>query len=140
MSTIELLPNENNIMSSTDGSLMLTNFRVKHESSNGSKSAYRFIPLNKVSCCALTTKKYPLLLVLAAFAAIGVITLPTTQQRIMAAVFAIVLGIAYIFTRNGQIEIFSDSGTSIAVPTKGMKHEDVRHFAEAIALALPKAK
>lgn len=140
MSTLGLLPNEENIMSSTDGALMLTNFRVKYESINGSGSAYRSIPLTKVSCCALTTKKYPLLLVLAALAGIGVLMSPIEQGRIMASVVAIAFGLAYFFTKNGQIEIVSDSGTSIAVPTKGLKHEDVRKFAEAVALTLTKAR
>lgn len=140
MSSVGLLPNENNIMSSTDGALMLTNFRVKYESSNGSKSAYKSIPLNKVSCCALTTKKYPVFFLLAMLATIGIFASPTDQGRIMAAVVAIAFGLAYFFTRNGQIEIFSDSGTSITIPTKGLQHEDVRQFAEAVALALSKAK
>lgn len=140
MTTAGLLPNEKNIMSSTDGALMLTNLRVKYETSNGGGSAYMAIPLAKVSCCALTTKKYPLLLVVAALAGVGFFASPTEQSRILAAVVAVVFGIAYAFTKNGQIEIVSDSGKSIAVPTKGMKHDDVRKFAEAVALALSTAR
>ena len=140
MSTVVLLPNEENIMSSPDGALMLTNFRVKHESSKGGTSAYKSIPLGKVSCCALTTKNYPILLILAALAGIGIFASPTEQGRILAAVIAFVLGLTYFFTQNGQIEIVSDSGSSISVPTKGLKHEDVLRFVEAVALALLTAR
>ncbi len=140
MSTAGLLPNEKNIMSSTDGALMLTNFRVKYEASKGGTSTYKSIPLGKVSCCALTTKNYPILLILAALAGIGVFAGPTEQGRILAAVIAFVFGLAYFFTRNGQIEIVADSGSSISVPTKGLKHEDVLRFVEAVALALSTAR
>lgn len=113
---------------------MLTNFRVKYESDNGGSSAYKSIPLKKVSACALTTKKYPFLLVLAGLAILGVIGAPSEPQRIGAAILALAFIAAYFFTRNGQLEVFSDSGTSITLPTKGLTHAQVRVFAEAVAL------
>lgn len=135
MSELNLQPNEHVVMSSSDGALALTNYRVKYESTQRGVSAYKSIPINKISCCALTTKKYPFLLVLAALAGVAVFALPTEPGRIGAALSGIVFGTAYFFTRNGQIEVTSDSGVSIAVPTKGLKHEQVRGFAEAVAIA-----
>jgi hypothetical protein len=140
MNEWNLMPNEQVITSSSDGALVLTNCRVKYESIRGSVSAYKSIPLHKVSCCGLNTKKYPLLLVLATLAGLGVLASPTVPGRVLAAIIAIIFGVAYFFTRSGQIEVVSDSGASISVPTKGLKHEDVRRFAEAVALSISKAQ
>lgn len=136
MSELNFQPNEHVVRSSSDGALLLTNYRVKYESNRGGVSAYKSIPLHKISCCALTTKKYPLLLVLAGLAVVAAFASPMEPGRVGAALTAIVFGTAYFFTRNGQIEVTSDAGVSIAVPTKGLKHEQVRGFAEAVAIAV----
>jgi hypothetical protein len=138
MAETTLLVGEQLVMESDDGALALTSFRVKYESNRGGISAYKSIPLHKVSCCAVTTKKYPLLLILAALASVGVFALPNDQGRVLSAIVALVCFGAYFFLRSGQLEVISDSGVSIAVPTKGLKHELVRSFAEAVASALSK--
>ena len=124
------------IMASTDNSLVLTDRRVRYEAKQGGVSAYKSIPLHKVSCCAVVTKKYPLLLVVAAIAALGVVGIPTDQGRVLSAVVAVVCFGAFFGLRSGQLEISSDSGASISVPTKGLAHDVVRRFAEAIAAAI----
>lgn len=140
MRQIQLLSDEHNVMSSNDDTLMLTNLRVKYEASNGGGSAYKSIPLKKVSACALTTKKYPLLLVLAGLAILGVLAAPSEPLKIGAAILAVALIAAYFFARNGQLEVFSDSGASIAMPTRGLTHDQVRIFAEAVALEVSKVR
>ena len=133
MSHFQLLPGEHNVMSSNDGALILTNFRVKHESDNGGGSTYKSIPLKKISACALTTKKYPFLLVLAGLAIIGGLAAPNDNLKIAGFALGAILTALYFFTRNGQLEVFSDSGTSIKFPTSGLTHVQVRVFAEAVA-------
>lgn len=139
MSQSQLLQGEHNVMSSNDGALILTNFRVKHESANGGGSAYKSIPLKKISACALTTKKYPFLLVLAGLAVLGGATAPNDNLRIAAFVLASIFVLLYFLARNGQLEVFSDSGTSISLPTSGLTHAQVRVFAEAVAQEIYKA-
>jgi len=129
-----LLQGETCILSSNDGVLMLTNFRVKRESIAGSTESYKSIPLSKITGCALTTKKYPFLLVLATLAVIGALASSDQRMQVMSVLAGVVLGVLFLFARSGQLEIFSGSGSSIAVPTKGLKHAEVRRFAEAIAL------
>lgn len=129
-----LLQGETCIMSSNDDTLMLTNFRVKRESIAGSTEAYRSIPLSKITACSLTTKKYPFFLVFAGLALIGAIASNEQRIQIVSFLASVVLGVLFLFVRSGQLEILSGSGSSISVPTKGLKHAEVRRFAEAIAL------
>lgn len=142
MTKFELLPDEKIIMSSTDDSLALTNFRVKCETKNGQRSTYQSIPLEKISACALATKKYPILLLIAALCLIGAISTNHYQEGVRIVLLIAFLGflLAYIFIRNGQLEVHSDAGFKIAVSTKGLRHEESRKFVEAIALELSKKR
>ncbi|MBL7088087.1 hypothetical protein [Acidovorax sp.] len=135
-----LLPDERCVMTSDDGALTLTNFRVKYEGKVGRGQVYKSIMLSKVSGCAVTTRTYPLLLVFAGLAALGTIATPQDPVRITFAAIALILFFSYFITRRGQLEVFSDSGASIALPTSGLKHEIVRSFAEAVALQATKGK
>lgn len=127
-----MLTGERLIMSSEDNSLVLTDKRVKFEIKSRSKSAYKSIPIDQVATCALDTRTFPILLVLAALAVLVIFAAPETGQRVGAGIAALILVAAYFGSRNGQIEIFSTSGESIAVPTKGLSHEQVRTFLEAV--------
>lgn len=124
--------NEKIIMSSDDHSLVLTSKRVKHEAKSSSKSQYKSIPIDQVATCALNTRSFPVLLILAVLIGLVIIGLPESQHRILAGVVAVALVVAYFLTRKGQVEIFSTSGESIAVPTKGLSHDQVKQFLEAV--------
>jgi hypothetical protein len=128
-----LLPGESLILSSESDELILTNFRVKFESIARSSSKYQSIPIGKVASCALSTRSYPVLLLLAVVAGLAIFGMPQTGQRVMAGIAAAILVALYFVLRNGQIQIFSDGGESIAVPTKGLSHEQVKKFLEAVA-------
>jgi len=101
--------NEKIIMSSDDNSLILTSKRVKHEEKSASKSKYKSIPIDQVATCALNTRSFPVLLVLAVLTGLVIIGLPEAEQRILA----------------GVVE-------SIAVPTKGLSNDQVKQFLEAV--------
>jgi hypothetical protein len=139
MSENQLIQGEQVVMSSSDNSLCLTNLRVKYEAAAGGAKAYKSMPLRKISCCRVDTKHTPALLIVAGIAMIGAIASPTDPARATAVAAAIGLVILYFFSRRGQLEIVSDSGAAISVPTKGMKHEDVRRFAEAVAATIANA-
>lgn len=129
-----MLVDEKVIKSSQDESLVLTNMRVTFEVKTKSRSMYKSIPLDQVSTCALGTRTYPALLVMAALAVLVVFAAPEMAQRIGAGLLAIGLVAAYFLTRSGQIEIFASSGESIAVPTKGLQHDQIKSFLEAVEM------
>lgn len=135
-----MLIDEKIVMSSQDDTLVLTNMRVKIESRTKSKSTYKSIPLDQVSTCVLDTRTYPVLLVLAALAVLAGFVAPEMAQRMGAGVLAIGLVAAYFLSRNGQIEVFASSGESIAVPTKGLNHDQIKSFLEAIEMQRLKSK
>lgn len=140
MSQTPLLPNEQSILASDNGTLVLTSLRVKFEATNGSGSAYTSIPLPKVAACSVTTRKYPLFLAIAALASLAAIAGRGGDGTVGGVVAAAVLVGLYYWIRPGQIEVIADSGTRIAVPTKGLGHEDIRRFVEAVALEVSKQK
>lgn len=129
-----MLVDEKVVMSSQDDSLVLTNLRVKLEQKTKSKSTYKSIPLDQVSVCVLDTRTYPVLLVLAVVAVLVVFVAPEVAQRVGAGLLAVGLVVAYFLTRNGQIQIFASAGESIAVPTKGLQHDQIKSFLEAVEM------
>lgn len=129
-----MLVDEKVIKSSQDESLVLTNMRVTFEVKTKSRSIYKSIPLDHVSTCALGTRTYPVLLVMAAVAVLVVFAAPEMAQRVGAGLLAIGLVVAYFLTRNGQIEIFASSGESIAVPIQGLQHDQIKSFLEAVEM------
>lgn len=133
-----MLPGEQIVMSSTDDALMLTNFRVKYESTTGQGSVYKSIALPKVCACTVETRKYPLLLLLAAIAVLTVLATPANTAKIASVLVGLVFVGLYYLLRSGQMEVISDSGSSIAIPTKGLSHDQVRQFTEAIAFEVSK--
>lgn len=128
-----LLAGESLILSSDDDQLVLTNYRVKYEVVSRSSSSYKCIPIDKVAACVLNTRSYPVLLILAAITLLAIFMAPEAAQRAGAGITALILVALYFGTRKGQIEVFSDAGKSIAIPTKGLSHEQVKRFLEAVA-------
>lgn len=123
---------ESIIMSSDDNSLVLTNRRVKFEVKSRSNSAYKSIPIDQAATCAMDTRTFPVLLILAAVAVLVIFAAPEVGQRVGAGIAALLFLGAYFGTRNGQLAIYATSGESIAVPTKGLSHDQVKKFLEAV--------
>ncbi len=120
------------VMSSDDNTLVLTNKRVKFEAKSRAQSVYKSIPLDQVATCSMDTKTFPVLLILAAVAVLAVFAAPTLDQRVGAGIGALLLVGAYLGTRNGRLAVYATSGESIAVPTKGLSHDQVKGFLEAV--------
>ncbi len=134
-----MLASEKIIMSSEDNALVLTNMRVKYETKSSSSSVYKSIPIGQVATCALSTRSFPVLLVLAAIAVLLIFGAREAEQRIGAGIAALIFVAAYFGSRRGQIEVFASSGESISVPTKGLTHDQVKKFLEAVEVQYAQA-
>ena len=92
---LTLLSGESVILSSENDRLVLTNYRVKYEAVGISKSIYKSIPIDKVASCALSTRSYPILLVLAAAAMLAIFVAPENEFRIGAGILAAIFAVLY---------------------------------------------
>jgi hypothetical protein len=126
---ISLLPDERIVMSSNNDSLVLTNYRIRYDSTEFGTSIFVGITLDSLASCGLLTKSTPVLLLLAGLAVIAAFV---ANNNFLLFVIAIGLGIAYFLLRRAVISIDSNGGQSIVVPTKGMNRTAIIAFLEAI--------
>lgn len=128
------IQNEQTVIASDNDILTLTNYRVKLEEKNGSKSRFISITLDSVSSCGLTTQDRPIFLYLAAisfFIALASFASKFEYAPLMIT-FGIVFSVAYKFTQSGVITIYSNGTDSIAVPTKGINRDVQIKFVESV--------
>lgn len=123
---------EQSLLTSDNGILALTNYRVKYDAKGNGMSKFVSISLESVSSCGLITRSRPILLVLSAVALIAAFAQPDQAPRVALLAVAVALGIAYFFTRSGVITISSNGGESIVVPAKGMGREAIVSFLEGV--------
>ena len=128
---IALLPGERVVMSSDTDTLVLTNHRVRYDSTEFGRSMFIGITLDSLASCGLVTQSSPVLLLLAGLAAIAAF-IAGGNITVILLVVAVVLVIAYVLTRRAVIFVASNGGQSIAVPTKGMARPAIIAFLEAI--------
>lgn len=140
MSTQNLLKDEKIILFLEKSPLVLTNQRVKYEVVSQSSSIYESIPIDKISICKSYTLAYPILLILAAIAFLTVFMASNGGEAAGSIIAAILLVLAYFGSKKALIEIFSDSGKSIALPANDLKHDEIRKFLEAVALQYQTSK
>lgn len=127
----DLLDGERVIMESDAGLLTLTNYRVRFDVSTASASRYLTITLNSVASAGVVTRSYPILLGLAALAAIGSLT-QHADDRAMLIVFAVLLGVAYVLSRRALLTISSHGGEAIRVPARAMGRAAIVEFVDAL--------
>jgi hypothetical protein len=123
---------ENVIISSTDDALKLTDQRVIYE--NG--EFYSSIPLQQVAGCELGVRRFPALLLIGAFLVTTAAFLAHSRAMEAAAINAIigaVLMLLWWVLKPGLLIVHATSGHKIRIPTKGMKYQEVRRFAEAVS-------
>ena len=123
---------EQTLLTSDNGILSLTNYRVKYDAKGNGMSKFVSISLEAVSSCGLITRSRPILLILAAIALIAAFAQPDQSARYGLLLVGLVLGIAYLLTRSGVITVSSNGGEKIAVPAKGMNRESILAFLEAV--------
>ncbi len=142
MTDTPMLPDEVQIKTTQAdrGTIMLTNFRVRCWLKGSSSSIYHSMPLEKISVCSLSTKSYPILLLLAVLFGLGAVLAPTVAAKVIAGSICVVLVPAYFALKPGQLKITSDSGASIAVPTRGFNSEEAVKFADAVCAEFAKLR
>lgn len=126
---------EQSLLTSDNGVLMLTNYRVKYEAKVNGMSKFVSISLDSVSSCGLVTRSFPILLVIAgilAIVAIAGFAKSGLAAGVLLLLAALVFGVAYPLTRTGGITVSSNGGEEIFVPSKGMSHESTLVFLEAV--------
>lgn len=126
---------EKALLTSDNGVLTLTNYRVKYDAKAQGATKFVTITLDSVASCGLVTKSYPILLIIAAISAIAAIIQRDSGGLGVLLFIALCFVAAYFLTRSGVITIRSNGGEHIDVPAKGMKPEVIRTFVEAVVEA-----
>jgi|ERR1019366_5861045 hypothetical protein len=129
------LSGEKSLLTSDNGVLTLSNYRVKYDAQAKGSSKFMTITLDAVASCGLVTQSKPILLVIAAICAIGAVVQHDRGALFGLLFLALCFVVAYFLTRSGVITISSNGGERIDVPTKGMKQENIRSFVEALVEA-----
>ena len=129
--SIELLVDEQIVLSSDNDALILTTKRVRYQSTVWGSSELVSITLGSVASCGFETKSYPITLILAA-----ILLVVAFVQRGSIAEYLVLLSvvfiIAYFLTRRAVLSISSNGGQSIVVPTKGMNQDSITKFIDAL--------
>jgi hypothetical protein len=139
---MELLPGERKVSESSDGTVVLTSYRVRIDQGN---RQFVSIPLEQVASCSIGTHSYPVLLILAAivwlgafqFAGARVGTLPFVIGGLIGALIVLL----YVVSRE-QIIAIGSAGESIRIRTRGMSRDACVQFVddlERAKLALERA-
>jgi hypothetical protein len=128
---IEMLQNEQVVLSSENDALVLTTKRVRYKSEVWGSTELVSMTLNSVASCVYKTKSYPIILILAAivfaFAFVG----PSRSAPIII-FFVVILVVAYFLTRQAVLSISSNGGESIVAPVKGMGQDKITKFIDAV--------
>jgi hypothetical protein len=116
---MEMLPGERQVSASSDGSVLLTSYRVRLDQG----SAFISIFLDQVASCSLGTRSHPVLLVIAAVVWLG--SFQFAGERVGTPAFligtligALIVGL-YVTSRTQVIAIASP-GETIRIQTRGM--------------------
>lgn len=135
MSGVNLIDGEQNVLTSKNGTVTLTNYRIRYQSLGSGKKNVVSILLEKISAIEVRYKSYPMLLFIGILSgAVGILSGLNNQGDIMSTgvLLSIVLIILFLLTRKHIIAISSDSGVSIDVLLEGMKHSDAIYFLDQI--------
>ncbi len=132
---MNLMPNEEIILSSPDDELTLTTHRVRHHTRLLGGETTTSIMLEEIASIQLARQSNPALLLLAALCGGVGILLGTSAPGNIGAIItvggvavAIVLVLAYLSSRRQIISLASAGGVTINMHTQGMKIEDLMKF------------
>ena len=126
---IQLLAGEQIVLDSE--LLTLTTNRVRYQSTAFGSSELISITLDSVSSCALTTKSYPILFLVAAVL-LGVGFILTSDIRVFFLILGLGVIISYFMSRQAAVSIDSNGGRRILVSVKKMKSEAVIEFIDTL--------
>jgi len=129
---IDLVPGERVVAGLAKEAVVLTNRRVRLDTSGSGRTRLVSMALESVASCGLETRAYPLLLVFAGFAALLALVLGGEEERLVLLVVAAALAVMYLLSRQAVVSIASRGGQAIQVPVKGQKREAIVAFLEAV--------
>jgi len=128
---MNLLPNEEKLITSDNNNIVLTNYRIQMTDSEWGQSFSISIFLENISSIEIKYKSSIILLILGAISAIASIYLKNPEGFIICAI----LFAAYWFTRKHIISISSDGGSSLTFLVQGMDDEKINDFVHNVSLA-----
>jgi hypothetical protein len=120
------------------GTLTLTSDSVRKETAVLGASSIGSIMLDQISFCGVELISQPILLLLAAIAAVlGIVGMGQAQFRDVSKYLlggAVILVVLYFVTRQSQVTIAS-SGGRLSTTTRGAKYDAIRQFVNAVETA-----
>ena len=136
---MELLSDEQILLTSNDNSTILTTHRVRYQTKIGGKTSFSSIMLEMLSSCEFTQKTNPALLWLSVvFLLIGIslgfMVDENSYYVLGGIILAIIFFIAYYLYRRGMI-LLSCAGANIYLPVSRMSVEKMIEFVNAIESA-----
>jgi hypothetical protein len=132
---MELLPGERKVSESSDGTVVLTSYRVRLD--QGTRQ-FVSIPLEQVASCTIGTHSYPVLLVLTAVVWLGAFQF--AEERVGTIPFLIgglvgaLIALLYVVTRE-QIIVIGSAGESLRIRTRGMSRAACVQFVDDLERA-----
>lgn len=131
VASARLLDGEKVLVASDDGILVLTNARVRFDERGVGSARYVSIMHPSISSCGLVTKSNPVLLTLGGAAILFGLVMEE-DVRVFSWLTAVVLTVAYFWTRKSVLKISSNGGDHITVPTTGMGRSAVLDFLDQV--------
>ena len=128
---IGLLADEQIVLSADNDVLILTSKRVRYRSTLWGRSDLVSITLDSVASCGLTTRSYPIALIIAA-ALLVIAFIERNDAATYLVLLSVILVVAYFLTRRAVLSISSNGGQAILVPTKGMSPDSITKFIDAL--------
>jgi hypothetical protein len=132
---MELLPGERKVSESSDGTVVLTSYRVRID--QGTRQ-FVSIPLEQVASCSIGTHSYPVLLILAAVVWLGAFQFAGervgTIAFLIGALVGALIALLYVVSRE-QIIVIGSAGESIRIRTRGMSRAVCVQFVDDLERA-----
>ena len=131
---MELLPGERRVSEASDGTVVLTSYRIRLDQGGDFAS----ICLDQVASCTIGTRSHPILLILAAVVWLAAFQFAgermTTIPFLIGALVGALIVLAYILTRQQTI-VIATCGESIRLQTRGMSRATCVQFVDDLERA-----
>lgn len=138
MDPSELFHDESIIYQSNNAIVTLTNKRLRYQDKSSSVIEVVSILLQNISAIEVQSRKYPILLVFAAIAALfGIFALSMDMYDSIEIGTSFFIGcgvliLMYMFIRRSFVSVHPHGGRKLEFTTSGMKHEKVMEFVNKV--------